>query len=100
MAANLYLHPSPLSLYSSLPRFASLFSSLLHAFSLNATLHDTSYFSIFLSLPTLPSHFLPLHLSSSIPVPSLSMLFYYSYNNIGPNIIELLLQLSTAIVVS
>src|SRR6218665_2159501 len=57
--------------------FTSLLFSLLYAFHLNPTLHDTSYSSIFLSLSIIPSHFTPLPFSSSIPLPFpfLSMLF-------------------------
>src|SRR6218665_1225624 len=45
--------------------FASLLFSLLEAFSLNPTLHDTSYSSIFLSLYSPPS--LPSFLSLPLP---------------------------------
>src|SRR6218665_1023677 len=73
---------TPLSFLPSF-YFASLLFPLLHAFSLNPTLHDTSYSSAFLSVffpPTLLcSLSLPLSLSPSPP--SLCFL-YYTYNKV------------------
>src|SRR6218665_1891871 len=64
-------HPCPSNILSFL-YFASPLFSLLQAFSLNSMLHDTSYSCIFLFL----SFYIPLQL------PSLSMLFCYTYNTV------------------
>jgi len=50
--------------------------SLLHAFSLNPTLHHTSYSYIFCSLSISLSHFTPLSLSYCFPLPSLLLPLY------------------------
>ena len=64
-------HPCPSNILPFL-YFASPLFSLLQAFSLNPMLHDTSYSCIFLFL----SFYIPLQL------PSLSMLFCYTYNTV------------------
>src|SRR6218665_2953107 len=64
--------------YSSLPLFflcPFLFATCI-SLSLNPTLHETSYCSIFLYLSILPSHFLSLPLSLSLSLSS-SISFLY-----------------------